>query len=102
MMPARLLLSSRAPGSSGTTPSTPSCPLGSAGMLCATFRKKSSMYWSEAGSYCESKCQPCGHFANQSLKNRRTHINLHRISFREPAHVPLGEKSIREKREQDK
>src|SRR5690348_10303066 len=96
MMPARRLLSSRALGSSGTTPSTPS-PLASAGMLCATLRKKSSMYWSEAGSYCA-----CRSASDSQLRNGETHVNLDSISFREPAHMPLGKESIGEEREQDK
>jgi hypothetical protein len=72
----------------------------SVGMDWATPRKKSSMYWSDAGSYCmlKLKCQRYMHIrdcvvytANQRLL---TNINLNGISVAEATHMAVREEPV--------
>ncbi len=111
MMPARLEESSRddAPppiGSIGTTsPSWEALADMSAGMDCATPRKKSSMYWREAGSYCVAgkgtKGQPCEGRSLTRGGGEATNIDLHGIAIGEAAHVALGKEAVGKQGEQD-
>ncbi|KAF4507448.1 hypothetical protein G6O67_006079 [Ophiocordyceps sinensis] len=108
MMPARFEESSRHPGES-TGIVSPSCDVagdGSDGNDCwATLRKKSSMYCSEAGSYCKSRSVSCRFFLRRRpwvpwVPLACTHIDLHGVVVGEAIHVPLGEKSVGEERQE--
>ena len=72
------------------------------GIDCATPRKKSNMYWREAGSYCEEEVTPLLYIDEMHSRpitnEEETYVNGINIAFMKRIHMAIRKQTIRKQR----